>query len=273
MPKTDHHQWHNPFTPHGQKPPAGEGAGSYQIHECGRMRLDAGWNHQEVCSPFWRLYYDRTPGAWIDSGGRRYPLTPAKFVLVPDGVVFNCGSRPGAAHLWVHFSLYPSLTEAGAGILEIPASRTARLVARELERRLERREAGPTAQTGAALLHLVFSEMGSDWFAVIPPRLRKLYSWIQHALGGKITNRLLAGQAGLSVEAFIRWFKVQTGRTPAAFVAERRIREASRRLAFTDDTIDQVAEAVGFANRHHFSRVFKQYAGCGPAQFRRGRMI
>jgi AraC-like DNA-binding protein len=35
--------------------------------------------------------------------------------------------------------------------------------------------------------------------------------------------------------------------------------------------LEQVADGVGFANRHHFSRVFKQYAGCGPAQFRRGR--
>ncbi len=57
----------------------------------------------------------------------------------------------------------------------------------------------------------------------------------------------------------------------AAFVAERRIREACRRLALSADSIEQVAEAAGFANRHHFSRVFKRFAGCGPAEFRRGR--
>ena len=271
MPKTDHRLWHNPFTPHGLKPPAGEGGDSFQIHECGLLRLDGGWNFSGVCSPYWRLYYDRTPGAWIESGGRRYPLTPAKFVLVPDGVAFNCGSRPGAEHMWVHFSLYPSLTEPGADVVEIPATRTGRAVARELQRRIERRQAVPAAHTGAGLLHLVFAEMGPEWSAALPPRLRKVFSWIQHALGGEISNGLLAAQAGLSVEAFIRWFKAATGRTPAAFVAERRIREACRRLAFSDDSIEQVAEAVGFANRHHFSRVFKQYAGCGPAQFRRGR--
>ena len=75
----------------------------------------------------------------------------------------------------------------------------------------------------------------------------------------------------MSVEAFIRWFKARTGRTPAAFVTERRVREACRRLAFGEESIEQVAEATGFANRHHFSRVFKQHAGCGPAEFRRGR--
>ena len=271
MPKIDHHLWHNPFTALGVQPAAGEGGASFQIHECGVMRLDGGWRHQGVCSPFWRLYYNRTPGAWVEAGGRRHALTPRRFVLVPDGVVFNCGSRPGATHLWVHFTLYPSLTEAAGGVVEIPATRTARAVARDLQRRIEKRQAVPAAHAAAGLLHLVFAEMGPEWFAVIPPRLRKLYSWIQHALGGRISNRLLAAQAGLSVEAFIRWFKAATGRTPAAFVAERRIREACRRLAFSDDSIEEVAAAVGFANRHHFSRVFKQHAGCGPAQFRRGR--
>jgi AraC-like DNA-binding protein len=271
VPKTDHGLWQNPFTAQGLKPPSGEGSDSFQIHECGLLRLNAGWDFQGVCSPFWRLYYNRTPGAWIESGPRRYPLTPARFVLVPDGVAFNCGSRPGAEHMWLHFSLYPSLTEATAGILEIPATRTGRAVAWELQRRIELRQAVPAAHTGAALLHLVFAEMGPEWSAAIPPRLRTLYGWIQHSLGGKISNELLAAQAGLSVEAFIRWFKAATGRTPAAFVAGRRIREACRRLAFADDSIEQIAEAVGFANRHHFSRVFKQHAGCGPAQFRRGR--
>jgi AraC-like DNA-binding protein len=271
VPKTDHRLWHNPFTPHGLKPPAGEGGDSFQIHECGLLRLDAGWSFTGVCSPFWRFYYDRTPGAWIESGGRRYALTPGKFILVPDGVAFNCGSRPGAKHMWVHFSLYPSLTQTSAGALEVPVTHTTRAVAAELERRIARRQAERAAHTGAGLLHLVFAELGTEGSAAIPPRLRKVFSWIQHALGGEISNGLLAAQAGLSVEAFIRWFKGATGRTPAAFVAERRIREACRRLAFSDDSIEQVAEAVGFANRHHFSRVFKQHAGCGPAQFRRGR--
>ncbi|MEO6874979.1 MAG: AraC family transcriptional regulator [Opitutaceae bacterium] len=271
MPKIDQHLWHNPFTPQGLKPPAGKGGDSFQIHECGLLQLTASWSFQGVCSPYWRLYYDWTPGAWVESGGRRYALTPEKFILVPDGVVFNCCSRPGAEHMWVHFSLYPSLTEAGVGVVEIPATRTGRAVAAELERRITQRDAVAATHTGAALLHLVFAEMGPGWFAAIPPRLRKLYSFIQHSLGGEISNSLLAAQAGLSVEAFIRWFKTATGRTPAAFVAERRIREACRRLAFSADSIEQIAEAVGFANRHHFSRVFKQHAGCGPAQFRRGR--
>ena len=115
------------------------------------------------------------------------------------------------------------------------------------------------------------AEVNSEEFTAVPARLRQILGWIQHSLSGEITNERLAAQAGLSVEGFIRWFKAGTGRTPAAFVAERRIREACRRLTFSADTIEQVAEAVGFANRHHFSRVFQRQTGCGPARFRRDR--
>ena len=271
MPKIDQQLWHDPFTPHGLRPPAGESGDSFQIHECGVLRLGSNWNYRGVRSPFWRLYYDLKPGAWIESQGKRYTLNPEKVVLVPDGVSFNCVSRAGVEHLWVHFSLYLSLTTATAGVVEVPASRTIRAVARDLYRMIARREAGHAARYSAGLLNLVFAEVGPEGFETVPLRLRKLFGWIQHSLSGEVTNERLAAQAGLSIEAFIRWFKASTGRTPAAFVAERRVREACRRLTFTDESIEQIAEDVGFANRHHFSRVFKQYAGCGPARFRHDR--
>ena len=272
MPKTDLRLWHDPFTAHGVKPPAGEAGDSFQLHECGALRIGPHWSHQGVRSPFWRLYHGYKAGAWIESQGRRHALAPDRMVLVPDGVTFDCGSRSGAGHLWVHFSLYLSLTSAAAGVLEVPVGPVVRTVARELRRAIAQRDAARAGRVGAALLHLVFAEAGPERFEPIPLRLRRPFGWIQHALGGEITNRRLAAEVGLSEEAFIRWFKASTGRTPAAFVAECRIREACRHLAFSEDSIEQVAEAVGFANRHHFSRVFKRYAGCGPARFRRGRI-
>jgi AraC-like DNA-binding protein len=271
VPKSDQRLWHDPFTAHGLRPPAGEGGDRFQIHECGVLGLDPSWNFKGVRSPFWRLYYDQAPGAWIESQGVRHALAPDRVVLVPDGVAFDCGSKPGAEHLWVHFSLYLSLTTATAGVIEVPATRTMRSIARELHRMITRRDPNRASHYCAGLLHLVFAEVGPEGFEAIPARLRKLFGWIEHSLSGEITNEHLAAQAGLSVEAFIRWFKAGTGRTPAVFVSERRIREACRRLTFSDESIEQIAEAVGFANRHHFSRVFKQYAGCGPARFRRDR--
>lgn len=243
----------------------------FQIHEAGLMELDERWQHRGVCSPFWRLFYDFTPGAWVESEGERHALGPGIVVVMPDGVPFDCGSGAHVDHLWLHFSLYLSLTQTSPGVFALPANVVIQAVAKDLRRLVTARDNEAVRHMSAALLHLVFAAGTAGRIEAMPERLRKVFNWIENTLDRPITNEAMAMQAGMSVEAFIRWFKVRTGRTPAAFVAERRVREACRRLAFSEDSIEQVAEGVGFANRHHFSRVFKRYAGCGPAEFRRGR--
>jgi AraC-like DNA-binding protein len=217
------------------------------------------------------VFYDFTPGAWVVSGGRRIALGPGRVVVMPDGVPFDCGTRAGVEHLWVHFSMYRMLPEAAPAVWAQPAAPALRAVAAGLRVRLRAGDVSGSRHLGAALLHRVFAEQAGAQTPPVPDRLRRVLQRIEAGLGGPIDNRLLAEQAGMSVEAFIRWFRGRTGRTPAAFVAERRIREACRRLALSVESIEQVAEAAGFANRHHFSRVFKRFAGCGPAEFRRGR--
>lgn len=271
VPKIDHQRWSNPFTATGLRLPPAGAAETCQLHEAGCMTLDGGWRHEDVCSPFWRLFYDFTPGAWVASGGHRFALGPNVFAVMPDGVPFACGTRAGVEHLWVHFSLYRMLPEADPAVWVLPAGSAFQAVAAELRSRLVAADAAGARHLGTALLNLVFAAHAAAPPPALSERLRRVLQRIEAELGGAIDNRLLAGQAGMSVEAFIRWFRGQTGRTPAAFVAERRIRAACRRLALTDDSIEQVAEAAGFANRHHFSRVFKRFAGCGPAEFRRGR--
>lgn len=269
VPKIDHHLWRDPFTRDGLRLPAVPAQEGFQIHEAGVRRLDDQWLFRGVCSPFWRLFYDFNAGAWVESGGRRHALGPGRVVVMPDGVPFDCGSRRGVEHLWLHFSLYLTLPAAPA-VFALPAGPALRGVAEELRRLVPAGEAVAVRHVAAALLHLVFAGRGVMPEAM-PERLRASCGWIERNLAAEITNAALAERAGMSVEAFIRWFKARTGRTPAAFVVERRVREACRRLAFGEESIEQVAEATGFANRHHFSRVFKRHAGCGPAEFRRGR--
>ncbi len=270
MPKIDRQLWYNPFTRDGLRLPPASAQAGFQIHEAGLLTLDERWLHREVCSPFWRLFYDFTPGAWVESAGKRHRLGPASIVVMPDGVPFDCGSSGGVEHLWLHFSLYLLLPVTELAVFALKTSPALGAVATELQAYIQAKNMPAVQHTGAAMLHLVFAE-SRLLPAVMPERLRATCTWVEQNLGAEIVNPLLAAQAGMSVEAFIRWFRARTGRTPAAFVAERRVREACRRLAFTADSIEQVAEATGFANRHHFSRVFKQYAGCGPAEFRRGR--
>ncbi len=263
----------NPLTSHGVRLPGGAEL-LLQIHECGSVvHHHDDWGFKQVVSPFWRVYHNARPGCAIVFRGERIALGPTRAVFVPERIPFDCESRPGVPHLWMHFSLDHALGAAAPAPLVLELDRALR----QEFTRLRRAVAAPGARLAlahqsAGLLHLCLARL-TDRLAARPvsPRLRRLIGFIDQMLGSPLPNETLAARVGLSPGAFGRWFRRETGETPAVYVTGRRVREACRRLAFTDASIEEIAEAVGFADRHHFSRIFKTRLGCGPAAFRNQR--
>ena len=56
---------------------------------------------------------------------------------------------------------------------------------------------------------------------------------------------------------------------PYQWQLNARIQRAQTQLINTDASLDQVAEANGFADAVHFGRRFRQLTGAGPATWRR----
>ena len=266
----DRAKWKNPFTGQGLRLPHGIQTSNFQIHEVGLMLLDDHWQHHAVCSPFWRLFYEFSAGAWVECNGKRIELNSDSAVLLPEGLVFDCGGETGVEHMWLHFSMHMSKTPTLPKMLVIAAGADFRGVATTLQSATKQGKADSAHHLSMALLHMAFAGFAPGWFEAPSPRLQRVFTWLEQNIGNSINNEQLAAKEGFGVEAFIRWFKSHTGRTPAAYVAEQRVQEAGRRLALSDDSIENIAEGVGFSNRHHFSRVFSRHAGCGPAAFRRG---
>lgn len=272
MSKIDPGLWRNPFTDQGLRLPVSRGSGDFRIYEVGANEVDDEWQHKDVRSPFWRLFYDLSSGVWVKSAERPFHLDEGSAILLPDGVTFDCGATQRVSHAWIHFALpfndqetvtKPILISVGPEFQEV-GNRLRRVV---MEQRVEQ-----TRRLGMALLHLAFLEVDAQTWEVRDPRMRKILAWLDINLGTPISNEQMAQVAGLGVEPFIRCFKKSAGQTPAVYVTARRMREASRRLAYEDESIEYIAEAVGYRNRHHFSRVFQRFAGVGPATFRRNNM-
>jgi AraC-like DNA-binding protein len=79
----------------------------------------------------------------------------------------------------------------------------------------------------------------------------------------------LACRRGMSRSHFGHYFKVRTGLTPAAFATGVRIQEAARMLLSTPAPLKEIADALGFANVNHFSKVFRRHQHASPAAYRR----
>ncbi|MCX7360138.1 MAG: helix-turn-helix domain-containing protein [Alphaproteobacteria bacterium] len=83
----------------------------------------------------------------------------------------------------------------------------------------------------------------------------------------------LAADYGCSPFAFHRLFKNATGETPHEHVNRMRLERAAHKLAITDDSVLDVALAVGFKNHETFTRAFRRHYGDSPAAWRRASAI
>ena len=103
----------------------------------------------------------------------------------------------------------------------------------------------------------------------LSPGMESLIRWLDTRLSDPPPVAGMAARVGMSVRSFVRWFREETSASPAAWLTRRRIRESCRLLRFSTQSIEQIAESTGFANRHHLSRVFKAETGTSPSAFRR----
>jgi len=65
--------------------------------------------------------------------------------------------------------------------------------------------------------------------------------------------------------------KKQTGYAVGDWIRAGRVAEAASRLAHTDDTLQEIAEHVGWRDKTHFIRQFRRVYGVTPAAWRRSQ--
>ena len=82
----------------------------------------------------------------------------------------------------------------------------------------------------------------------------------------------LAELAGLSQSHYHRAFKVSTGLAPYQWQLQARIQQAKGLLMDTNRSLEDVAQATGFADAVHFGRAFRKMTGATPAAWRTDRL-
>jgi transcriptional regulator GlxA family with amidase domain len=99
-------------------------------------------------------------------------------------------------------------------------------------------------------------------------RFAEISTWILCNLNQDLSVETLAQKACMSPRNFSRLFKAAFGKAPGEFVAGIRIAEARRRLDVPRNSIESVANSVGFRSADAFSRAFEREVGCRPSTYR-----
>jgi AraC family transcriptional activator FtrA len=93
--------------------------------------------------------------------------------------------------------------------------------------------------------------------------------WALENLATPLTVADLARVAGMSQRSYLRNFARATGTSPLRWLVGRRVAAARALLETTDEPVERIGAAVGFADpatfRHHFGRA----AGTSPSAYRR----
>jgi AraC family transcriptional regulator, transcriptional activator FtrA len=99
--------------------------------------------------------------------------------------------------------------------------------------------------------------------------LAPILRWMESNLDGQFSVENLAERAAMSPRTFARQFRRQTGTTPHQWLTHLRLLAAQRRLEQTDESMDRVAEAVGWQTAATLRQHFVKHLGTSPTSYRR----
>ncbi|WP_052361142.1 helix-turn-helix domain-containing protein [Geminisphaera colitermitum] len=249
----------------------------------------------DLLSPFWRLYLNDGAGAFVveRETTRRVELRAGVVYLLPAWVRVETGVAGGGGrgdkrvrHDYMHFYLngIPATLHRRMfrRVVELEPDAVLRPLLVRWQRVMARgvQEAGPAGFAWAhalvnAALALAWERLPADaheeaarWSAGTE-LVRPALECIDRRLADPPLNRELAALCHMGEDHFIREFRAAVGLTPARYGLERRIAGAAQWLTGTMRKVDDIAAAAGFADRFHFSRVFREEFGMAPVAYRR----
>ena len=99
--------------------------------------------------------------------------------------------------------------------------------------------------------------------------LAPVLNWMESNLDQELSVPQLARRAAMSPRTFARQFRRQTGTTPHQWLTHLRLLTAQRRLENTDDSMDEIAESVGWRTAVTLRQHFRGELGTSPTAYRR----
>ncbi|MBP5975784.1 helix-turn-helix transcriptional regulator [Brasilonema sp. CT11] len=101
------------------------------------------------------------------------------------------------------------------------------------------------------------------------PLLNSVFQFIENNYKQYISLREVAEAVDRSPAYLTDLVRRETGKTVLNWIIERRMAEARRLLVETEQSVERIAEAVGYFDRRHFSRQFLRLHNTTPQLWRR----
>lgn len=266
----------------------------------GHSELNANWNWKGIYSPFARIYYVESGKARTRIGGKICPLQPGHLYLTPPFTLHDDECDSYFSLYYIHFFEKALYKESIFDIYEFPIEIKASVLDSLLTERLlyinpdrhlrhydpklydnpptfsqyiadnNRMPMHSSIETQGILYQLMskFLEAATIKTSDRDTRISKGLQYIHENIDKDISVSDLSNIACLSEDHFIRLFRNEMGYTPLKYINLKRIEKAQLLLLTTDTPIREVAFELSIDNISYFNRIFKQYTGKTPSEYR-----
>jgi YesN/AraC family two-component response regulator len=100
------------------------------------------------------------------------------------------------------------------------------------------------------------------------PELKRIIEYIESHISEEITTDKLRKDLHLAVHQFYKILKNGKAGSLPQLLNNLRVRRAGEMLIRTQKSISEIGYEVGFTEARYFTKVFKDYTGLNPSEFR-----
>lgn len=221
-------------------------------------------------------------------GGAALVVHPGELICIPPGTAYQAGSvaQPRGELLWLLVRADGSgdadgdmgeavriLLDEGPWVRGVP-QRVTDLLNRALEDPADSgglTRAWRRSLCSAAALEVARATRTGTSRAPLHPGMRRAAMWVDEHLTEPISVAQLVEASQMSSTHFYEHFVRSFGTSPKDYVLRAKLAHAETLLSTTDQSITQIAHALGFSTSQHFGTAFRRYVGTTPSEFRRER--
>ncbi|MBI4975910.1 MAG: AraC family transcriptional regulator [Spirochaetes bacterium] len=238
-------------------------------------RADNHWNHENVCSPFNRLYCVTKGNGYIENKRGRIELAPGNTYLIPLGTTYSYRCPSSMEKYYVHFRLevYPG-RDIFDGVPEARRIPSPKGIGALLKRLSQSTRMQDVLHAKAAIIGLL-GQFASDnriddvrRSIAVAEKYKTLFNYLDGRKFTGISLGAMAEEMGMTLPSLSRHFKKDTGLTLTDYIASKATMRARELLLLTDRKVKDIAHELGFQDEFYFSRFFRKHVRLSPQEYR-----
>lgn len=230
------------------------------------------------------LFYCLRGKGWYRIGNRQFDVGPNQYAIIPATTQYLCYGAdeedPWTIY-WVHFS-GPDMSGFNRslnidelnGARDIPFNETGLQIWENMYKSLEMGYSTENLTNANFCLHQFIATF------IFPDRhlqhknaaeenyITQTIYYMRSRLHEKLTVEDFAARYNFSASYFSSLFRKATGMPPIDYFIHLKIQKACQLLFQNNLKVKDVAEAVGYDDPYHFSRLFKKHMNVSPEQYK-----